>query len=92
MPDERKADVPLHDTTTATIAVLLCTHLERARPHNIKPDSNLRDDFGADSLDLWTIVVALEMEFKIHIPDDMGRKLSTVKDIYHCVNLLKGMQ
>jgi acyl carrier protein len=46
---------------------------------DVKPESNLVDDLGADSLDLVEIVFALEDEFDIDIPNDDGEKLQTVQ-------------
>ena len=38
------------------------------------------DDLGADSLDTVELVMALEEEFGIEIPDDAAEKIQTVKD------------
>ena len=53
----------------------------------IKDDSVLEDDFGADSLDAVEIVMELEREFGISIPDEKlyGSESCTVKDIYDLV-------
>ena len=37
----------------------------------ITPDKNIMDDLGADSLTTVEIVIALEEEFDIEIPDDV---------------------
>ena len=47
------------------------------RKDEVKPESNL-DDLGADSLDQVEIVMALEEEFGIEIPDAAAEKLTTV--------------
>ena len=39
---------------------------------------NLIDDMGADSLDLVEVVMVLEDEFGIEIPDDDAEKMTTV--------------
>ncbi len=39
------------------------------------------DDLGADSLDITELVMALEEEFNIEIPDEDTEKLPTVKDV-----------
>lgn len=56
----------------------------------IKDDAVLADDFGADSLDAVEIVMDLEHEFGISIPDDKmyGNESSTVKDVYDLVEEL----
>lgn len=53
----------------------------------IKDDAVLADDFGADSLDAIEIVMELEQEFGISIPDEnvYGNESCTVKDVYDLV-------
>ncbi len=46
----------------------------------IKPESNFANDLGADSLDTVELVMALEEEFDIEIPDEDAEKIITVKD------------
>jgi len=46
----------------------------------IKNDSSFVDDLGADSLDTVELVMALEEEFSIEIPDEDAEKISKVKD------------
>lgn len=46
----------------------------------ITEDSSFVDDLGADSLDTVELVMALEEEFGIEIPDEDAEKISTVKD------------
>lgn len=47
----------------------------------IKVENNLQDDLGADSLDVVEIVMALEDEFNIEIPDEDTANIKTVNDI-----------
>ena len=47
----------------------------------IKPESNFIDDLGADSLDIVELVMAMEEEFEIEIPDEDAEKLRTVQDV-----------
>ncbi len=46
----------------------------------IQPTSALVEDLGADSLDLVELVMAIEEEFEVEIPDDEVQKLRTVQD------------
>jgi len=48
---------------------------------NIKLESKLVDDLEADSLDAVEIVMALEEEFELEIPDEDAEKMIIVKDI-----------
>ncbi|MDR7545330.1 MAG: acyl carrier protein [Armatimonadota bacterium] len=46
----------------------------------ITPESSFVEDLGADSLDVVELVMALEDEFKIEIPDEQAEKIVTVGD------------
>ena len=48
---------------------------------DINPELNLTEDLNADSLDTVELVMALEEEFKIEIPDEDAANLLTVQDI-----------
>lgn len=49
--------------------------------NEVKLDSSFVDDLGADSLDIVELVMALEEEFDIEIPDEDAEKVSTVNDV-----------
>ncbi len=49
-------------------------------------DASFVDDLGADSLDLVELIMGLETEFDIEIPDEEAEKISTVGD---AVNYIK---
>lgn len=57
---------------------------------DIKLESRLNDDLGADSLDLVEIVLAVEEEFNFCIPDEIAEQLKTVKDIVDYIEKEKG--
>jgi acyl carrier protein len=46
----------------------------------VKPESSFVDDLGADSLDTVELVMALEEEFGVEIPDEDAEKLNSVGD------------
>ena len=50
------------------------------KKEEIKPESSFIDDLGADSLDTVEVVMALEEEFGIEIPDVDAEKITTVGD------------
>ncbi|HIX34766.1 acyl carrier protein [Gemmiger sp. An120] len=54
-------------------------------PDEITMDSNILDDFGADSLDLVDLVMALEDEFEVEVPDDAIESFHTVGDVVRFV-------
>ncbi|MBA5850498.1 acyl carrier protein [Clostridium sp. cel8] len=49
--------------------------------NEIKLDSSFVDDLGADSLDIVELIMALETEFDLEIPDEEAEKISTVEDV-----------
>ncbi len=48
---------------------------------SLVPEANLLDDLGADSLDVVELVMALEEEFGIEVPDDDVENIRTIGDI-----------
>ena len=48
----------------------------------VTAEAKFIDDLGADSLDTVELVMALEEEFGIEIPDEDAEKITTVKDAY----------
>lgn len=46
----------------------------------VKPESSFVEDLGADSLDIVELVMALEEEFDMEIPDEDAEKIKTVGD------------
>lgn len=51
-------------------------------PDRVKPEASFIDDLGADSLDIVELVMAMEEEFDLEIPDEDAEKLRTVQDVY----------
>lgn len=47
----------------------------------VKPEASFIDDLGADSLDTVELIMALEEEFSIEIPDEDAEKMTTVGDV-----------
>ena len=52
----------------------------------VNPEASFIDDLGADSLDTVELVMALEEEFDIEIPDEDAEKIATVQN---AVNYIK---
>ncbi len=55
----------------------------------ITPESSFRQDLGADSLDTYELVYAIEEEMGISIPDEKANEFETVKD---ALDYLKSQQ
>lgn len=58
---------------------LICQQLEVSE-EQLKPEASFVDDLKADSLAVVELVLALEQEFKLEIPDEDTEKIRTVKD------------
>lgn len=50
-------------------------------PEEVTMESSFIEDLGADSLDIVELLMALEEEFDIEIPDEEAEKLVTVSDV-----------
>jgi acyl carrier protein len=55
----------------------------------IKPDSSFIEDLGADSLDIVELVMAMEEEFEVEIPDEDAENIKTVGDAINYINTHK---
>jgi acyl carrier protein len=51
----------------------------------ITPDASFRQDLGADSLDTYELVYAIEEEMSISIPDEKANEFETVRDAYNYI-------
>lgn len=60
---------------------LIADQLDVDDKESISNDSSITDDLGADSLDVVDLVMALEDEFNVEIPEDQVENIKTVGDI-----------
>ena len=70
----------LEDRVTAIIVEQL-----GATKEELTPGASFIDDLGADSLDIVELVMAMEEEFDIEIPDDDAEKIQTIGDVIRYV-------
>jgi acyl carrier protein len=52
---------------------------------NITPEKDFVKDLGADSLDVVELIMALEEEFGIEIPEEDAEKIKTVGDVINYI-------
>lgn len=55
----------------------------------VVPEASFVDDLGADSLDLVELIMAMEENFDIEIPDEDAEKIVTVQDAVDYVAKIK---
>jgi acyl carrier protein len=67
------------------VAAIVAEQLGK-KVEDIKPESAIAEDLGADSLDVVDLVMAIEEEFDISIPDENVERLRTVEDIVKYLN------
>ena len=61
------------------IKKIICEQLDVAEK-DVVPEASFVDDLGADSLDQVELIMAMEEEFDVSIPDEGAEKIETVKD------------
>jgi acyl carrier protein len=52
----------------------------RVNASEVTPSAHFIDDLGADSLDIVELVMGIEKEFGLQIPDEDAEKINTVQD------------
>lgn len=62
------------------IREIICEQLD-LEEDSITMDSDIMEDFEADSLDLVDLVMSLEDEFNMEVPDDQIENFRTVGDV-----------
>lgn len=60
---------------------IIADHLEIEEVETIKPETSLMKDLEADSLDAVEVMMDIEDEFEIEIPDEDAEKFKNIKDI-----------
>lgn len=58
-------------------------------PESIRPEQEVAKDLNADSLDVVELMMALESEYGVTLPDGEIENIKTVQDIVDMLNNLK---
>ncbi len=61
------------------ITKIICEQLD-VPEKDVVPEASFVDDLGADSLDQVELIMAMEEEFDISIPDEDAEKIATVRN------------
>ena len=59
---------------------IICEELS-VEPEKVQMKASFIDDLGADSLDIVELIMTMEEEFQLDIPDEDAEKLKTVEDV-----------
>ena len=60
--------------------VTVVKNFDKVDPSKVTPSSKFADDLGLDSLDAVEVVMAIEDEFAIEIPDAEADKIASIED------------
>ncbi len=77
-------------TTFEKVREVVASRLSINDLSKIKEESSFIDDLGADSLDIVELVMQLEEEFGVDIPDDEADKITTIGDAVNYIEKHKG--
>ena len=69
------------ETMFEKVKAILATQLRIADPAKITPDSLIQKDLGADSLDILQLLMKIEDEYGIVVPDETLAGFRTVGDV-----------
>lgn len=82
--------VDLDESTVQTIesqVVAMIAAKFNASEHSVTPHTDLRRDLGADSLALVELVLLLESEFQVDIPDEEAEEITTVQQVINYLSV-----
>ncbi|GAX74254.1 hypothetical protein CEUSTIGMA_g1703.t1 [Chlamydomonas eustigma] len=65
--------------------IYVAKHFEKVDPAKVTPDAHFEKDLGLDSLDVVELVMALEEEFGVEIPDAEADKISSINEAVNYV-------
>lgn len=69
----------MSEAIESKVKEIICQQLE-VSPEQLRPEASFVDDLKADSLAVVELVLALEQEFKLEIPEEDTERIKTVKD------------
>jgi acyl carrier protein len=75
----------MSDNAEARLRKIIAEQLS-VNEDEVTTDASFIDDLNADSLDLVELIMSLEEEFNVKIPDDDAEKIRTVRDAQEYLN------
>lgn len=54
--------------------------------NKVTPEASFIDDLGADSLDMVELIMAIEEEFEIEVPEEEAENITTVSDAMNYIS------
>jgi len=69
------------------IVTMLISQLNK-KPEDVKPKMRIKEDLGADSLDVVEILMEIEDKYGIQVPDEVVMSVKTVEDLVNVAEKL----
>ncbi len=79
----------LTDKEITEVKQILCRELD-VKPEQLEPGAVLDADLGADSLTKVEIIMALEDQFGVAVPDEVSERVETVGDVFETLAKVLG--
>ena len=79
----------MSDDIAERVMTIVTNQLD-ADKEKVKPEASFINDLGADSLDIVELVMELEEEFDLNIPDEEAEKIRTVGEAIEYISKNKG--
>ncbi len=79
----------LTEKEIAAVREILCRELD-VKPEQLEPGAVLDADLGADSLTKVEIIMALEDQFGVTVPDEVSERVETVGDVFEALAKVLG--
>ncbi len=67
---------------------ILCEQLD-IEEDTVTMESNIAEDLGADSMDVVDLIMSIEDEFEIEVPDEKIESIKTVGDVVNYIEQMK---
>ena len=67
---------------------ILCEQLD-IEEDDVTMESNIAEDLGADSMDVVDLIMSIEDEFEVEVPDDKVESIKTVGDVVNYIEQMK---
>jgi NADH dehydrogenase (ubiquinone) 1 alpha/beta subcomplex 1, acyl-carrier protein len=80
----KQAFLDVSEVTDRILSVV--KNFDQVDANKVTPDTNFTKDLGLDSLDVVEVVMAIEDEFAIEIPDQEADKIATIADAVNYIS------
>jgi NADH dehydrogenase (ubiquinone) 1 alpha/beta subcomplex 1, acyl-carrier protein len=84
LSNKKQAFLDVSEVTDRILSVV--KNFDQIDANKVTPETNFAKDLGLDSLDVVEVVMAIEDEFAIEIPDQEADKIATIADAVNYIS------